>query len=238
MCVDVCVYESVGGCGSICIRNPFIVSERVIASPCVLMRTMKARTCVCSHLSVPCVSACAFTHAHCAHERSHICIYLYFRCVHNTHIFFTNQSHEITTPPFILLFLLISFRLTSSPFFSFCILLTFLLPLSFFLSFFLSFSLWNQSSNNNNTLISSHLISPHLFLPSFLPIFLPIFLPSYLPSFLPSFLFSGTRAGGTDAGPPVGPRSFSSPLVPKDGTVSLNQSLGKRENWWTEWLLL
>ena len=139
VCVDVCVYESVGGCGSICIRNPFIVSERVIASPCVLMRTMKARACVCPHLSVPCVSACAFTHTHCAQGRLHICIYLYFRCVHNTHIFFTNQSNEMTTPPFILLFLLISFRLTSSPFFSFFILLTFFL--SFFPSFFLSFFL-------------------------------------------------------------------------------------------------
>lgn len=29
-----------------------------------------------------------------------------------------------------------------------------------------------------------------------------------------------------DAGPPVGPRSFSSNLVPKEGSVPLNQSLG------------
>ena len=40
------------------------------------------------------------------------------------------------------------------------------------------------------------------------------------------YIVIGTRAGEVDAGPPVGPRSFSSNLIPKEGSVPLNQSLG------------
>ena len=39
-------------------------------------------------------------------------------------------------------------------------------------------------------------------------------------------IIKGTRAGGVSAGPPLGPRSYSNTLVPLDGIVSLNQSLG------------
>ena len=68
-----------------------------------------------------------------------------------------------------------------------------------------------------------------LFFSFLLPTFFSFFFYRAISCFLlPSFHFSskGTRAGGVSAGPPVGPRSYSKTLVPLDGVVPLNQSIG------------